>query len=546
MRKLSGIVILLLLAGNLSGAPVTRTVVVFPFVNRSTRTDLAWMSEGFAAAVSRRLAGADRYVLSRRERDAAYDELGLVQEAPLTLASVYRVAQTLGVDWAVIGSFNFESNQLTVRAQLLNLRKVKLSEAISATGDLADFVGLETQIAWRLLAAHDPAFTVGSEEDFRKQFPAIRLDAFENYIRGILTNDPATRVQFLTEADRRDPADHRAAYELGRLYFEQKDYAQSVLWLGKITPADDHYVESLFRLGVGEYFLDHDAKSAGAFAMVARQLPLSEAYNNLGVVNFRGGHLAEALEDFDRAQRGDPSNGDFMFNRAACLWSLRKYGEAARALEGALVSNDEDAEAHLLLADTLAKLQDAAGVQREKKWLAGHEESATTDPPATVDYSPQPRLVENYDGRAYRLLALKLRNAFEEELAQEPPAARAAAHLARSRRLINEGNFPEAERDLAEAISLAPGNNEARLLMAQVDEAQGRHQDAAQELETSLKLEDNAAAQLWLARIYLRLDQYARAEEHGRAALKLEPANRDAEQLILDIQARASTGGRKP
>jgi tetratricopeptide (TPR) repeat protein/TolB-like protein len=547
MKKFCGIVILLLLSGNLSGAPITRTIVVFPFVNQSPRTDLAWMSEGFAVSLSRRLAGPERYVLSRRERDAACEDQGLIEGAPLTLASEYRVAQTLGVDWAVMGTFNFESNQLTVRAQLLEVRHLKLSEPISATGELADFVDLETQLAWRLLAAHDRNFTVGSEEDFRRQFPPIRLDAFESYIRGILTTDAATRVQFLTEADRRDPADHRAAFELGRFYFDQKDYAKSVIWLRKITPADDHYVQSLFRLGVGEYFLGHDAEAARDFTLVARELPLNEAYNDLGVVNYRGGHLAEALEDFNRAHRGDPTNGEFAFNRAACLWSLKKYGEAARALEEALPSHPEDTEFHLLMADTYAKLGNSAGAEKEKQWLAAHEDPAAAPPGVpNVDYSPQPRLVKNYDGRAYRLLALALRNAFEEDLANEPPGERAQAYLARSRRMINQGNYPEAQRDLGEAISLAPGNNEAHLLMAQVYEGEGRHQAAAEELETSLKLENNAAAQVWLARIYLGLDQFSRAEEHGRAALQLKPADQDAQRLLHEIQERAAARGGKP
>lgn len=540
MKKILAFLILSLCGGNLWGAPRIRTILVFPFVNQSDRTDLGWISEGFAAAITRRLAGPDRFLLSRRERNAAYEDLGLEEGTPLTLASAYKVARTLGADWAVLGSFDLQGNRLTARAQLLDTRRLKLYQPLEASGELADLVELETRLAWRLLATHDANFTAGKEEDFRRQFAAVHLDAFENYIRGILSTDPNSRVQFLTEADRRDPSDHRAAFELGRFYFDQKDYAKSVVWLKKLTPSDENYREALFRLGVGEYFLGHDARAQKAFAEVARQLPLNEVFNNLGVLEFQRGHYETALQEFDRAQDGDPTDSQFAFNRAACLWFLKKYPEAARALRRDLQADEEDAEAHLLLAGVLEKLGDSAGSRREKEWLAGHEDSSSSAANAGLDYSPQPRLKKNYDGRAYRLLALMLHNALEARLSELPPAEHAAEHVARSRRLINERRYVEAERELTEAVSLAPGNNEARLLLTQVYEAEGRHQEAAAQLEASLQLDASASAQLWLARIYLSLDRLQQAQQHTQAALALEPGNQDAERLIREIRQRNS------
>ena len=139
-----------------------------------------------------------------------------------------------------------------------------------------------------------------------------------------------------------------------------------------------------------------------------------------------------------------------------------------------------------------------------------------------------------------------MRNAVEARLSKLPPAQHAAGHVARSRRLINEGNYPEAEQDLAEAISLDPSNNEAHLLMAQVYEGEGRHQDAAAQLETALKLSNSVGAQLWLARIYLSLGQFPKAEEHSRAALALAPANHEAERLAREVQQRVSAAGSEP
>ena len=147
---------LLVLAGKAPAAPHTRTLVVFPFVNQSTRSDLAWMSEGLAVALSRRVSGPNQYILSLRERNAAYEDVGLVEGPPITLASAYRVAETLGVDWAVIGTFDVQGSQLTAKARLLDVRGLKLYEPLVASGGMADFVELETDLAWRMLSEHAP------------------------------------------------------------------------------------------------------------------------------------------------------------------------------------------------------------------------------------------------------------------------------------------------------------------------------------------------------------------------------------------------------
>lgn len=538
--------ILLFVGLELRGAPEPRTALVFPFENQGTRLDLGWISEGFAEILSSRLAAPNRTVLDREERNAAYEQLGLPPGTPVTLASVYKVAETLGADWAVVGSFNVEGNRLTARAQLLDVRGLKLPPALEATGELAELVDLTTQLAWRLLATHDPGFTAGKEEDFRRHFPEIRLDSFENYVRGILAADGDSRVRFLTEADRLDPADHRAAFELGRYFFEQKDYANSARWFWKLDAKDSHYHESLFLLGVDEFFLGRDSVAERAFTALAKQMPLNEVSNNLGVLEVRGGRYAEALADFERAYRGDPTDADFNFNLAVCLWYLKQYDAVVPHLEEVLRVTDEDSEAHTLLAVVLGRLGNSAGQQREILWLAEHEGSP--EPPADLagDFFPQTRLKKKYDGRAFRLLSLAVRNVLEERLADEPPARHGEVHLSRGKQFFAESRWPEAEHELTEAVSLLPRDSEAHLALAQVLEAQGRHRQAAAELETSLKLKDSVGAHLWLARVYLSLEQPEAARDHGRAALSLDPGNRDAERLIDQIRQRIPTTRRTP
>jgi Flp pilus assembly protein TadD/TolB-like protein len=536
MRRMVGFLLLLFFCPwQLRGSSEVRSILVFPFENLSPRADLNWISESFAQVLSSRLPQPDNYVLERDERNAAYTQLEMPIDAPLTLASEFKVAQTLGVDWAILGNFNVTDNRLVAQAQLLDVKLLRLSPPLEVSGDLTELVDLQTRLAWRLLATHDSDFTVGNEEDFLRRFHDIRLDAFENYIRGLVASDDASRLHFFTEAARLDPSDHWAAFALGRFYFDQKDYANSARWLGKIGDTDANYNESLFLRAVDEFFLGHEQVAEKEFETLAKVLPLDEVCNNLGVLEARRGRYAEALANFQRAYQSDPSDVDFGFNQGVALWYEKRYPEAAESLQAAVRANPDDSEAHTLLAVVYGKLGDSAAERRELDWLAEHEVGAAADQPG--DVLPLPRLKKNYDGRAYRLLELTLHNALEERLANASPQQQIDAHLEEGKKFLAENRYGEAERELGEVVSLSPNDPQAYLLLAQALEADGKHQEAAQELQASLKLKDTAEAHLSLAHVYLSMNQTELARSEGQAALHLDPGNPQAEQFLKQIPA---------
>lgn len=528
----------------LLGSSEVRSLLVFPFENLSPRGDLNWISESFAQVLSSRLPQPDNYVLDRDERNAAYTQLGMPVDAPLTLASEFKVAQTLGVDWAILGNFNVTDNRLVAHAQLLNVKLLRLSQPLEASGDLTELVDLQTRLAWRLLATHDPGFTVGNEEDFLRRFHDIRLDAFENYIRGLVATDDASHLHFFTESERLDPSDHRAAFALGRFYFKQKDYANSAKWLGKIEESDSDYSESLFLRAVDEFFLGREQVAEKDFETLAKVLPLDEVSNNLGVLEARRGRYAEALANFERAYLSNPSDADFCFNRGVALWYEKRYPDAAESLQAAIQANPDDTEAHTLLAVVFGKQGNEAAEQKELDWLAEHEVGTAAGQPG--DVLPMPRLKKNYDGRAFRLLELTLHNVLEAHLANAPPQEHIDAHLALGKKFLADSRFGEAERELAEVVSLSPDDAQVHILLAQALQAEGKHHEAAGELQTSLKLKDTPEAHLSLAHVYLSLNQPELARSQGQAALNLDPGNQQVEQFMQQIQAGAPAARKTP
>lgn len=102
-------------------ASAPRLILVFPLENLSSRPNVGWLSEGIADLIGERLKSPSNYVLSRPERNRAFEQLGFPPDTPLTLASEYKIAETMGVQEAIIGSFKITGQILTTRAQVLNV-----------------------------------------------------------------------------------------------------------------------------------------------------------------------------------------------------------------------------------------------------------------------------------------------------------------------------------------------------------------------------------------------------------------------------------------
>jgi len=515
---------LLAAAGVLKGAP-PRVVLVFPLENLSGQANLGWMSEGLSNLLGSRLKSPTRYVLSRQERNAAYLKLGLVPDVSLTLASEYEVAQAIGSNVAVVGNFSVKENQLSIKVQWLDVEKLQLSPSVSVAGKLGDLAGLETRLAWKLVSLYDPGEALGSEESFSRRFPPVQLDAFENYIRGILATDSKSKIHFLRESELLDSSDHRAAFQLGRYYFEQKDYASSVRWLQMVAPSDTDYSESLFLLGIDQHLLGYDVLAEKAFKQLAGQVPLGSVMNNLGVVELSLHHEAQALADFQNAYEKDPSNPDLLYNLGLCLWRMQKYGQGARYLRKALHQSPDDRYVRRLLALVVAH---RGGKNAANDLVTGSDPSS--------DYKPQPRIMKNYDGKPFRLLALAIRRATESRLSEQPKQVvhdDGHVHLKRGLDLLSAGRLPEAEPQLAEAVALLPGDSTAHFALGEVYQREGKYTLAATELEASLNEKESVEAHLWLAKAYLSLKHAGAAAKQAQAVLRLDSSNAEAKALLV-------------
>jgi tetratricopeptide (TPR) repeat protein len=514
-----------------------RILLVLPFDNRTGQPSLEWIREASAEVLSSRLASAGFAPMSRADRMYALDHLGLPQAFHPSRASSLKLAETLDADSIVVGSYVTDGTGIVAEAQLVDVPQLRMSQPVTVRGEMRDLISVFGSLAWRLTRQLDPAFKA-SEETFVAAGSNLRLDAFEQYIRGISEPDQAERLRHLNQSVLLSPEFSPAWMALGREDYAGQRYEQAAEAFAKVrgsnTGAGDILEAGFFR-GLSLLFSGDYPRAEEAFAGVARQLPLAEVLSNQGVALARSGK--DGTPFFRQAVAADPGGADYHFNLAV---SLKRHGgydaEALTELAQCLRLRPNDSEAQAV--QKAWTNPDKPGVVRSVPAVA--PVMVAGQPEEETDARPDPleRIERGFDAAAFHQAALMLDQVEASRQAALPPLGRAQKLSAQAHDYLDRGLLLEAERLYQSALAIDPKAAEPHAGLAEVRERTGDAQAARKEAVTSLELLPSVDAYLVLARLDLaagHLDQVA--YEMGEA-LKIDPKSKPALELQQQIEAK--------
>ncbi len=342
------------------------SVLVLPFHNSSQYSDLNWVGESIAETLDTEFGAANEIVYDRSTRTEALRRLSLRGGADYTKATLIRLGESLDADYICFGNFDLTLPQanaalkdgvVRMSATFIDLRKLHDGPDLSETGNLSELWRLEEHLAFESLQYLDPKLGL-TVDHFLGPQKAVRVDAEESYMRGLLSSNREQKQKWLLQAVALNPGFAGPAYELGRLYLEEKQYAQAIAWFRKIPSSDPRYDRSRFRMGLAAYDSGDYNAAVDDFRELLKNYPLNEVYNNLGAAE-AAANQPNALEDLRHAVEGEPANTAYAFNLA--LASLKK-GDGSTAvteLKSVLDQNPTDTEA----ADLLNHLKQEANAQ---------------------------------------------------------------------------------------------------------------------------------------------------------------------------------------
>lgn len=371
------------------------TSLVLPFFNHSKSTNLDWIGESIAETVRDALSSEGLLVLDREDRLEAYRRLSLRPGAEVTHASIIKIGESLDASNVIYGYYELlpaepgkdqSKGSLRITARILDLKHTRQGPAFNELGALEDLARLEVQLGWQALELLNPKTTL-TEREFLQARPSVRIDAVENYVRGLLSTTPDQRHRFFTQAARLDEHYSQPCFQLGKSYWEKKDYKIAAGWLERVARTDPHYREAQFFLGLCKFYNGDFNGAEQAFQLVAATVPLNEVYNDLGAAQARRNNTAAAIASFKKALEGDSADPDYHFNLAYTLWKTGQYAAAVESFREVVARSPNDAEATTLLGRAL------------------HQDGPRAGEPKT---DARERLKTNYEEAAYQQLQAEL------------------------------------------------------------------------------------------------------------------------------------------
>jgi tetratricopeptide (TPR) repeat protein len=338
------------------------TIAVLPLFNdnEAQSANLDWIGESAAETIHESLSVSGLLVLAREDREEVYHRLSVRRGVVLTKASVIKIGETLDagqvifgeyrVDGADSGSSTLQSN-IWMAVRVIDLKKRREEPSLEQSGPLASLSQMEMKLAYALLKQLTPE-RAPSEAEFLRDRPAVRVDAMENYVRGLMSGSPEQKTRLFTQAARLDDHFSQPNFQLGRMLFLKKDYRGAAAWLTKVTRNDSHFMEAGFLLGICHYYESNFDGAIRQFRMLVAEVPLNEVYNNLGAALSRKNDAA-ALDNFRKALEGDEGDPDYWFNTGYGLWKQRRFDEAAEKFRAVLDRSRNDQDATTLLGRCL-------------------------------------------------------------------------------------------------------------------------------------------------------------------------------------------------
>lgn len=537
MRRIAAIVVMLCAAVVAAARPVSaqttpqNRILVMPFENASREGRIVWLGEAASVLLADDLNALGAPAITRDERRIAFDRLQVPPAASLTDATVIRIGLLVRASQVVVGSLSMDGEEVLVRARAIVLESGRVQADVTERGPLPDLFAIFERIARRIA----PASARTSAEVERGHPPVA---AFENYIKGLLAETPATAISYLDMALKADPTLDRARLALWEVYDDQGEHAKALGVAKAVKETSTASRRARFRVALSQMNLKHYDEAFTTFKALNDQRSTPAILNNLGVVQLRrGGSPTQGVATyfFDKAADADATEPDYFFNLGYAYWFDRDTQAAIYWLREALRRDPTDGDAHYVLGAALAAAGSASEATREKE-LAKRLSSAYAEWDKRPAADPIPRSLERVKGD----VELPHAREIEKTLAgaQSDQRELAAFYLERARRLVAQESDREATAELNRVLFLSPYDAEAHLLLGRVHLRAGRGREAIDALNISIWSADSADAHALLAEAYFDTKDLAGARREAERALVMSPTHEGAKGLLARLPPR--------
>jgi len=561
-----------------SAQAVSDVVLILPFENTSSNREANWVGESFADQLSGLLGQHGLRVVSSDARELSYQRLRLPLTVIPSRATAIKLAQEAGATLVVLGSYEVTPrDEKTVAEVRGSARVVRVNEGRIAGKQMQDgrwathefFFGdaltnlqtVQGKLAYQILYEQDDKLPF-SQNLIVEQATKVPPKAFEAYVKGaMLPNGHADKSNFLQNAmreyERANPGSvyKQAAFELGQLFYSQRDYKKAAEHFSLLQRRDPHYAEAAFYAALAYERMGELQSALDMLLPLATEVPLTSIYNNTGAISTeaalketnapkREALLKQATNFLSRAVESAPEDTQdgamVRYNYAYALALTGKHAEAAEQLRAVVKQNPRDPTGLFLFAKMLEKTGQAEAA------LANDNEARKLYP------AYGKAQIEWEKSQTVTILPVHLRGDFnraefvrsvrqdEDEAARPAPGTSAQDFLNKARELYTAGRDDEALMELRNVVRVEPMNAEAYLITGRIYMRRGELAPAISQLKASIFWDTEHKfidAHILLGRIFLERGDRAQATAYMQSAIQIDPNNPEAIALQRELQA---------
>jgi tetratricopeptide (TPR) repeat protein/TolB-like protein len=513
--------------------PPPPRILVMPFDNVKREGRIFWLGEASAVLLTDDLNAAGAHAITRQERRQAFERLQVPPVATLTDATVIRIGQLVGATQVIVGSLQMEDDALSVRARTIALDTGRVQADVTERGPLKDLFAIFDRITPKIAPSNRSA----TVSDRSAVHPPIEV--FEDFIKGLLAQTPATAIGYLTAALKLMPTFDRARLALWDVYVEQGDHEQAFAAVEPVRADSPLAPRARFLAGVSQLALKkYDAAYATFKALDAAQ-STAPILNNLGIVQLRRGSTPSTGAPtyfFNKAREADPADPDYLFNLGYAYWENRDPQAAIYWLREAVRRNPADGDAHFVLGAALTMAGNTAEAARERELAKRLSSTYEAIEKRGTGADAVPKGLERVKNEV-ELPHAPLDKALtaDEKRSQDELAK---FYLDRGRRLFAQENDRDAITELNRALYLSPYLADAHLLLGRAHLRSGNIRAAIDAFKIALWSAESAEAHAALGEAYRQEKNPIAARAEADRALAIDPASAEARSLIARLEGR--------
>jgi TolB-like protein/cytochrome c-type biogenesis protein CcmH/NrfG len=326
-----------------------KSIAVLPFENLGDDPENAYFADGVHDDILSSLAKiSDLKVISRTS----------VRQYREGARNLREIGQALGVAHILEGTVRRAGSRVRINAQLINARSDTQIWAETFDRKLTNLFALQSELAERITAALRANLSARERASIQVH-PTKDLAAYELFLRardlfhwsgvGDPLENGEKALLLIDQAVARDPQFPLAYCLASRVNAELYWFAhQSRARLDSAKAAADVALrlqpdlgEAHLAMAFFHYYGYRDYERAQIEIEIAQRATPNDAqiWDGAGAISRRAGRWNEAIANFEKARYLDPRNFSVISNLAETLIAMRRYEEAERAIDNALLVN---------------------------------------------------------------------------------------------------------------------------------------------------------------------------------------------------------------